>query len=158
MLIHDISDLVKDSSFRYSAVRCAGNYVRAIVVPGGADKYSRKDISKQEDYIKRYNAKGLAWVKVGADGYNGPVAKFLNDQAAELNAALDAKEGDLILIVAGSFHVVCDSLGYLRNHFAEELGLKDPNQWNYVWIVNWPMFEYDEGFGKWIAAHTIHDA
>ena len=59
----------------------------------------------------------------------------------------------MILIVAGSFHVVCDSLGYLRNHFAEELGLKDPNQWNYVWIVNWPMFEYDEGFGKWIAAH-----
>lgn len=154
MLIHDISDLVKDSSFKvFSSTVAAGNYVRAIVVPGGADKYSRKDISKQEDYIKRYNAKGLAWVKVGADGYNGPVAKFLNDQAAELNVALDAKEGDLILIVAGSFHVVCDSLGYLRNHFAEELGLKDPNQWNYVWIVNWPMFEYDEGFGKWIAAH-----
>lgn len=154
MLIHDISDLVKDSSFKvFSSTVAAGNYVRAIVVPGGADKYSRKDISKQEDYIKRYNAKGLAWVKVGADGYNGPVAKFLNDQAAELNEALGAKEGDLILIVAGSFHVVCDSLGYLRNHFAEELGLTDPNQWNYVWIVNWPMFEYDEGFGKWIAAH-----
>ena len=154
MLIHDISDLVKDSSFKvFSSTVQAGNYVRAIVVPGGADKYSRKDISKQEDYIKRYNAKGLAWVKVGADGYNGPVAKFLNDQAAELNEALGAKEGDLILIVAGSFHVVCDSLGYLRNHFAEELGLTDPNQWNYVWIVNWPMFEYDEGFGKWIAAH-----
>ena len=154
MLIHDLNDIVKDSSFKvFSGTVADGNYVRAIAVPGGADKYSRKDISKLEDYIKRYGAKGLAWVKVTDDGYNGPVAKFLQEKADAINEELGAKSGDLILFVAGSFHVVCDSLGYLRRHFGEELGLTDPNQWNYVWVVNWPMFEYDEGFGKWIAAH-----
>ena len=154
MLIHDLNDIVKDSSFKvFSGTVADGNYVRAIAVPGGADRYSRKDISKLEDYIKRYGAKGLAWVKVTDDGYNGPVAKFLQEKADTINEELGTKSGDLILFVAGSFHVVCDSLGYLRRHFGEELGLTDPNQWNYVWVVNWPMFEYDEGFGKWIAAH-----
>lgn len=154
MLIHDLSDIVKDSSFKVFANTVAdGNYVRAIRVPGGADKYSRKDISKYEEYIKRFGAKGLAWVKVTADGYNGPVAKFLNDQVAQINEEMDAKEGDLILFVAGSFHVVSDSLGYLRRTIAEELDMIKPDQWNYLWVVNWPMFEYDEGFGKWIAAH-----
>lgn len=65
---------------------------------------------------------------------------------------MDAKEGDLTF-VAGSFHVVSDSLGYLRRAIVEELDMIKPDQWNYLWVVNWPSFEYDEGFGKWIAAH-----
>lgn len=154
MLIQDVSNLVRDSSFKvFSATVADGNFVRAIVVPGGADKYSRKDITKKEDYIKRYGAKGLAWVKVTEEGYNGPVAKFLNDDANALNERLSVKVGDLVLFVAGSFHVVCDSLGYLRESIAKELDLIDENKFNYLWVINWPMFEYDEGFGKWIAAH-----
>ena len=154
MEIHDLSDLVKDSSFKvFSGTVAAGNYVRAIAVPGGADHYSRKDITKKEEYIKRYGAKGLAWVKVTADGYNGPIAKFLTDLADPINERLGAKEGDLILFVADTFHVVCDALGYLREAIAKEMDLIAPNQWNYLWVVNWPMFEYDEGFGKWVAAH-----
>ena len=154
MEIHDLSDLVKDSSFKvFSGTVAAGNYVRAIAVPGGADHYSRKDITKKEEYIKRYGAKGLAWVKVTDDGYNGPIAKFLTDLADPINERLGAKEGDLILFVADTFHVVCDALGYLREAIAKEMDLIAPNQWNYLWVVNWPMFEYDEGFGKWIAAH-----
>lgn len=154
MLITDLSDIVKDSSFKvFSGTVAAGNYVRAICVPGGADKYSRKAISKKEEYIKRYHAKGLAWVKVTADGYSGPIAKFINDLADPINDRMGAKEGDLILFVADSFHVVCDSLGYLRKAIAKEMDMIKPGQWNYLWVVNWPMFEYDEGFGKWIAAH-----
>lgn len=154
MLITDVSDLVKDSSFKVFAKTVAdGNYVRAICVPGGADKYSRKKISEKEDYIKRFHAKGLAWVKVTADGYSGPVAKFLKDSSDQLNARLNANEGDLLLFVAGSFQVVCGALGYLRENFAHELGMIDYNKWNYLWVVNWPMFEYDEGRGRWIAAH-----
>ncbi len=154
MLITDLSDIVKDSSFKvFSGTVADGKFVRAICVPGGADHYSRKDITKKEDYIKRYGAKGLAWVKVTADGYNGPIAKFINDLAAPINERLDAKEGDLILFVADSFHVVADSLGYLREKIAHEMDMIKPGQWNYLWVVNWPMFEYDEGFGKWIAAH-----
>lgn len=154
MLITDLSDIVKDSSFKvFSGTVADGKFVRAICVPGGAEHYSRKDITKKEDYIKRYGAKGLAWVKVTADGYNGPIAKFINDLAAPINKRLDAKEGDLILFVADSFHVVADSLGYLREKIAHEMDMIKPCQWNYLWVVNWPMFEYDEGFGKWIAAH-----
>ena len=154
MLITDLSDIVKDSSFKvFSGTVADGKFVRAICVPGGADHYSRKDITKKEDYIKRYGAKGLAWVKVTADGYNGPIAKFINDLAAPINERLDAKEGDLILFVADSFHVVADSLGYLREKIAHEMDMIKPGQWNYLWVVKWPMFEYDEGFGKWIAAH-----
>ena len=154
MLITDLSDIVKDSSFKvFSGTVADGKFVRAICVPGGADHYSRKDITKKEDYIKRYGAKGLAWVKVTADGYNGPIAQFINDLAAPINERLDAKEGDLILFVADSFHVVADSLGYLREKIAHEMDMIKPGQWNYLWVVNWPMFEYDEGFGKWIAAH-----
>ena len=154
MLINDLSDIVKDSSFKvFSGTVADGNYVRAICVPNGADHYSRKDISKKEEYIKRYGAKGLAWVKVTADGYSGPIAKFINDLAEPINERLGAHEGDLILFVADSFHVVADSLGYLREKIAKEMDMIKPNQWNYLWVVNWPMFEYDEGFGKWIAAH-----
>ena len=154
MLITDLSDIVKDSSFKvFSGTVADGKFVRAICVPGGAEHYSRKDITKKEDYIKRYGAKGLAWVKVTADGYNGPIAKFINDLAVPINKRLDAKEGDLILFVADSFHVVADSLGYLREKIAHEMDMIKPGQWNYLWVVNWPMFEYDEGFGKWIAAH-----
>lgn len=154
MLITDLSDIVKDSSFKvFSGTVSDGKFVRAICVPGGADHYSRKDISKKEEYIKRYGAKGLAWVKVTADGYSGPIAKFINDLADPINDRLDAHEGDLILFVADSFHVVSDSLGYLREKIANEMDMIKPGQWNYLWVVNWPMFEYDEGFGKWIAAH-----
>lgn len=154
MEIHDLSDLVADSDFKvFSATVAAGNYVRAICVPGGADAYSRKDISKKEDFIKRYHAKGLAWVKVTEDGYNGPIAKFINDLASSINDRMGAKEGDLILFVADSFYVVCDALGYLREAIAKELDLIPQDQWNYLWVVNWPMFEYDEGFDRWIAAH-----
>ncbi|WP_367341732.1 aspartate--tRNA ligase [Limosilactobacillus sp.] len=154
MLITDVSDIVKDSSFKVFANTVKdGNYVRAICVPGGADKYSRKKISEKEDYIKRFHAKGLAWVKVTSDGYSGPVAKFLKDKASQLNEKLGANEGDLILFVAGSFQVVCGALGYLRENFAHEMGMIDYDKWNYLWVVNWPMFEYDEGRGRWIAAH-----
>ena len=80
MLIHDLSSIVKDSSFKvFSGTVAKGNFVRAICVPGGADKYSRKDISKKEEYIKRFGAKGLAWVKVTEDGYSGPIAKFIKE-------------------------------------------------------------------------------
>lgn len=154
MLITDVSDIVKDSPFKvFSGTVKDDKLVRAICVPGGADHYSRKQISKFEDYIKRFHAKGLAWVKVTADGYSGPIAKFIGDDAAALNERLGAKAGDLLLFVADSFHVVCDSLGWLRETIANEMGMIDDSKWNYLWVVNWPMFEYDEGRGRWIAAH-----
>lgn len=154
MLIQDLSDVFKDSDFRVFAGTIAdGGFVRAICVPGGADKYSRKKIEAKQEYIKRFHAKGLAWVKVTDDGFTGPVAKNIRGQEAAVKEAMVANAGDLILFVAGSFQVVCDSLGWLRRQIGHEMGMIDENKWNYMWLVNWPMFEYDEGWGRWIAAH-----
>lgn len=155
MLIEDLTDLFKNSSFKLFANEAnqEHHFVRAICVPQGAEKYSRKDLEEKEDYIKRYHAKGLAWVKVGANGYTGTIADQISDQAAEINKRLGANEGDLILFVAGSFQVVCDSLGWLRREIGHEMHMMNDDQWNYMWLVDWPMFEYDEGWGRWIAAH-----
>ncbi|KRO18171.1 aspartate--tRNA ligase [Lacticaseibacillus saniviri] len=152
MEIQDVSDLVKDSAFKVFAGAVAnGGQVRALVVPGGAEAYSRKKIDEQQEYIKRFGAKGLAWLKVTDDGVSGPIAKFFEDDT--LVKALDAKAGDLLVFVADQPHVVADSLGYLRTHFAHDLGLIDENSYKFVWIVNWPLFEYDEGIERWVSAH-----
>ena len=152
--IQDLTEMMKTSSFKvFSDTANSGNLVRAIVVPEGAAKYSRKMLDEQTEYIKRYGAKGMAWVKVVDGELTGPAAKFLKEQEAELLSALSAKDGDLVLFVADKFQVVCDSLGYLRKHFAHDMGLVDESQFAYLWVVDWPLFEYDEGFGRWIAAH-----
>ena len=153
MELQDVSDLVKDSDFKVFAGAVAnGGQVKAIVLPGGAEKYSRKKIDEQQDYIKRFGAKGLAWMKVTDDGISGPISKFFGD-GSELTNKLGAKSGDLVLFVADKFKVVADSLGYLRKHFAKELGLIDESQYKFLWVVNWPLFEYDEGDQRWVPAH-----
>lgn len=153
MEIQDVSDLVKDSDFKvFSGAVANGGQVRAIVAPGAAAAYSRKKIDAQQDYIKRFGAKGLAWLKVTDDGITGPIAKFFGD-GAELTSALSAKSGDLILFVADQPAVVAASLGYLRTHFGHELNLIDESQFAFCWVVDWPLFEYDEGIDRWVPAH-----
>lgn len=153
MEIQDVSDLVKDSDFKVFAGAVAnGGQVRAIVAPGAAAAYSRKKIDAQQDYIKRFGAKGLAWLKVTDDGITGPIAKFFGD-GAELTSALSAKSGDLILFVADQPAVVAASLGYLRTHFGHVLNLIDDSQFAFCWVVDWPLFEFDEGIDRWVPAH-----
>ncbi|KRN22203.1 aspartyl-tRNA synthetase [Lacticaseibacillus camelliae DSM 22697 = JCM 13995] len=153
MKIQDVSDLVKDSDFKvFSGAVANGGQVRAIVLPGGAAKYSRKKIDEQQDYIKRFGAKGLAWLKVTDDGISGPISKFFGDGQA-LTQPLGAKAGDLVLFVADEASVVAASLGYLRTHFGHDLGLVDESQYNFCWVVNWPLFEFDEGIQRWVPAH-----
>lgn len=132
-----------------------GNFVWVIVVLGGVDKYFCKDIIKKEDYIKCYGVKGLVWVKVIEEGYNGLVVKFLNDDVNVFNECLSVKVGDLVFFVVGFFYVVCDFLGYLCESIVKELDLIDENKFNYFWVINWLMFEYDEGFGKWIVVYYL---
>ncbi|WP_056969013.1 aspartate--tRNA ligase [Lacticaseibacillus thailandensis] len=153
MEIQDVSDVVKDSDFKvFSGAVANGGMVRAIVVPGGATKYSRKAIDKQADYIKRFGARGLAWMKVTDDGISGPIAKFFGDGQA-LTSALGAKSGDLVLFAADKFKVVADTLGYLRSFFGKDLGLIDEQQFAFCWVVDWPLFEFDEGDQRWVPAH-----
>lgn len=132
----------------------SGGAVKAIVVKGASDKYSRKDIDALQEYAKIYGAKGLAWVKVTEEGLNGPIAKFFEEShVTELLAETKAETGDLILFVADKWSVVNASLANLRNKLGKELGLIDDNKFNFLWVTDWPLFEYDEELDRYFAAH-----
>lgn len=154
MELKDLSNVFQDSSFKvFSGAIEKGGKVKAIVAPGGADKFSRKDIDSLTKYIERFGARGLAWCKVTDEGLSGPVAKFLMDKVDQIKKITDYKVGDVIFFVADRTKVVSDSLGYLRNYLASQLDLIKGNEFAFTWVVNWPLFEYDEGDQRWISAH-----
>lgn len=150
-----LNDVVANCGFSVFAQAVeAGNEVKALCVKGAADRFSRKDIDKLTDYVKKYKAKGLAWVKVVEEGFSGPIAKFFNeDEVANIKSATNAEIGDLLLFVADKKSVVADSLGALRLHLGKELELIDESKFNFLWVIDWPLFEYDEEAGRFFAAH-----
>ncbi|MCX8002255.1 MAG: aspartate--tRNA ligase [Anoxybacillus mongoliensis] len=151
----DLSEQVKDCGFKVfaSAVQNGGQ-VKAINVKGAADKYSRKDIDALTEYVARYGAKGLAWLKVEADGLKGPIAKFFNeDEQKQMMQTLETETGDLLLFVADKKSVVADALGALRLKLGKDLKLIDESAFHFLWITDWPLFEYDEEEGRYYAAH-----
>lgn len=154
MEIKNISENVSDSEFVVfkSALEMGGS-VRAIVVPDGAETYTRKEIDKLVEHAKGIGAKGLAYVRWNEDEPNASFKKFFT--ADELNALLDAvgaKKGDLVLIVADKDKVVLPVLGALRLITAKRMDII-PDGWNFLWITDFPFFEYDEETGKWLAMH-----
>ena len=155
MELKDVSDLVKNLDFKvFSNAVELGGAVKCIVAKGCAEQYSRKDIDALGKYVANYGAKGLAWVKVTEEGLNGAIAKFFTDEVAqELVARVDAEVGDIILFAADSKKVCYASLGALRQKLATDLDLIDKDKYNYLWVVNWPLLEYDEERGKYSAAH-----
>ena len=150
MLLQDLTELVKGVDFKVFSEAPA---VKAIVVKNAADKYSRKDIDKLTEQAKQHGAKGLAWVKFAGGELAGPVAKFLTDLSSELTAALHLEENDLVLFVADTLDVANAALGALRVRLGKELGLIDPAKFNYLWVVDWPMFEWSEEEGRYMSAH-----
>ena len=150
MLLQDLTELVKDVDFKVFSEAPA---VKAIVVKNAADKYSRKDIDKLTEQAKQHGAKGLAWVKYAGGELAGPVAKFLTDLSSGLTAALQLEENDLVLFVADTLDVANAALGALRVRLGKELGLIDPAKFNYLWVVDWPMFEWSEEEGRYMSAH-----
>ena len=153
--LQDLSEFSKTSSFKVfkSAVEANG-LVKAIVVEGASDKYSRKDIDKLEAFVKNYGAKGLAWLKVNEEGLQGPIAKFFDDaETSKLQETLNYQTNDLILFVADKASVVHAALGNLRNKLAKDLGLIDDEQYNFIWVTDWPLLEYDEEADRYTAAH-----
>ena len=150
MLLQDLTEVVKGVDFKVFSEAPA---VKAIVVKGAADNYSRKDIDKMTEVAKQYGAKGLAWVKVVDGELNGPVAKFLTGIQADLTAALGLEDKDLVLFVADTLEVANATLGALRGRIAKELGLIDTDKFNFLWVVDWPMFEWSEEEGRYMSAH-----
>ena len=150
MLLQDLTEVVKGVDFKVFSEAPA---VKAIVVKGAADNYSRKDIDKMTEVAKQYGAKGLAWVKVVDGELNGPVAKFLTGIQADLTTALGLEDKDLVLFVADTLEVANATLGALRGRIAKELGLIDNDKFNFLWVVDWPMFEWSEEEGRYMSAH-----
>lgn len=154
MELTNMADAVAGAGFKvFDSTLENGGQVKAITVPDGADKYSRKHIDEKQEYIKRFGAKGLAWLKVTDEGLTGPIAKFFKEREDKILAASGAKAGDMILFVADKPKVVADALGYLRVAIAKELDMIDKSQFAFVWVVDWPLFEYSEEFERYIAAH-----
>ncbi len=154
MELTNMVDAVAGAGFKvFDSTLENGGQVKAITVPGGADKYSRKHIDEKQEYIKRFGAKGLAWLKVTDEGLTGPIAKFFKEREDKILAASGAKAGDMLLFVADKPKVVADALGYLRVAIAKELDMIDKSQFAFVWVVDWPLFEYSEEFERYIAAH-----
>jgi len=150
MLLQDLTEVVKGVDFKVFSEAPA---VKAIVVKGAADNYSRKDIDKMTEVAKQYGAKGLAWVKVVGGELNGPVAKFLTGIQEDLTRALSLEDKDLVLFVADTLEVANATLGALRGRIAKELGLIDNDKFNFLWVVDWPMFEWSEEEGRYMSAH-----
>ena len=153
--LQDITDMVKDCEFKvFTDAIAAGGSVRGICLTGAADSYTRKKIDKLTEAVKSYGAKGMVWMKVAADGVSSSVNKFFTpEQLKEIADKMGAQAGDLILIVSDKNKVVYDSLGFLRRHIAGEMGLLDDNQFNFLWVVDFPLFEYDEKEDRWSAMH-----
>ncbi|WP_205599195.1 aspartate--tRNA ligase [Oceanobacillus halotolerans] len=153
-LIH-VPDIVENSSFKvFQGAIESGGTVCLLNVKGHANDYSRKDIDKLTDFVKVYGAKGLAWLKVEDGELKGPIAKFLTDEEKEgiVNRA-EASDGDLLLFGADKKAIVYDALGALRLKLGNDLGLIDTSRFNFLWVTDWPLLEYDEDLGRYFAAH-----
>ena len=153
--IKDLTDLVKDCGFSVFTAACEVGSVRAITVPDGAAAYSRKELDKLTEFVKGIGAKGLAWAKVNPDGIQSSFAKFMTDgEMASIVSRAEAKEGDLILIVADPKNsVVLPTLGALRGEVAKKLDLIPEGQYNFLWITEFPFFEWDEDAQTYVAMH-----
>lgn len=147
--LKDISELVKGTEFQvFSNALSNGGSVRGICIDNASDKFSRKDIDKLTENAKHYGAKGLVWIRIEADEIKSSVNKFFSqEELAEIAKAFDAKANDLILIAADKNKVVFDTLGFLRRHVADILGLLDDSKYELLWVTDFPMFEKDEETG-----------
>ncbi len=151
MEINDVTNIFSESAFKVFA---SAEYVRCLKVENAADKYSRKDITKLEDLAKKHHAKGMAWLKYNDTELSGPIAKFLSEtEKTNLISELALNDNDLILFGADTYDVVCSSLSALRNHLGAELELIDADKLNFLWVIDWPMFEYDAELERYFAMH-----
>ena len=152
--LKDVSDIVKDSDFKvFSSVVKKGGIVKALNAKGCVD-FSRKEIDDFAKFASIYKAKGIAWIKIKEDSWQSPITKFFTDQEKEeLSLRLNMEVGDLILFVADQPDIANESLGHLRNHLGERLGLINKSEFNFVWVTDFPLLEYDETEKRYQALH-----
>ena len=154
MELQDVSDIVKETGFQvFANVVKKGGMVKALNAKGCIG-FSRKQIDELTNFVSIYRAKGLAWVKVKEDGWQSPIAKFFTDEEKKaLEEKIDMEPGDLVFFVADQPKVVNESLGYLRVHLGEKLGLINKDEFRFVWVTHFPLFEYDEVEKRYQSPH-----
>ena len=153
--LKSLNDVFEGSEFKvFSDALASGGDIRGININGHGDKFSRKDITKLEEFAKSYGSKGLAWIKFNQGEIQSSITKFLGEtQLSAIKSIFDAKDGDMILIVADKASVVFDSLGALRCEIAKQLGILDPKDYKFLWVTDFPLFEYDEEENRYAAKH-----
>ncbi|MDP6744957.1 MAG: aspartate--tRNA ligase [SAR324 cluster bacterium] len=150
----DISDIAADCELRvFKQVVDEGGIVKAICVPGGAE-FSRKDLDDLTEFAQIYGAKGMAWIKRNPDGWQSPIAKFFTDEQKQaLEERVGLNEGDLVLFCADQKKVVYDALGNLRKEIARRRGLLNDSEYRFVWVTDFPLFEYSETEKSYTSSH-----
>ncbi|MEE4254871.1 MAG: aspartate--tRNA ligase [Desulfuromusa sp.] len=150
----DITQQVADSQFKvFASVAASGGLVKALNVKGCAT-FSRKELDDLTEFAKIYGAKGMAWVKVTADGWQSPIAKFFTaEELAVLNDKLGAEVGDLLLFMADTPAIANEALGRLRGHLGQKLGLASKENYQFTWVTDFPLLEWDEEQRRHVAVH-----
>ena len=150
----DVSDIMKDSDLKvFSSCVENGGEVKVLNLKGLASEYSRKDADSLADFVAKFGAKGLAWIKVEEDGLKGPIAKFLVNQEAAFRERINAEVEDIVFFCADKPEVVAQSLSELRLHFGKKHNLIDTNKFNFLWVVDWPLLEHDAEEDRYVAMH-----
>ena len=155
MKLTNLTDLAAQTSFGvFTSNIEAGGIIKAINVKNSADKYSRKGIDKLTDFAKKFRAKGLAFLKFANGEFGGGIAKFFTpEQFEELKTLMNVEENDLLLFVSDKKNVVNQTLGHLRNHIAREQKLYSEEDYDFTWVIDWPMFEYKEDHERYFSLH-----
>ena len=152
--LRDITDIVKNSALKvFQEVAGTGGVVKAIKIEDGKN-LTRKDLDGLTDYVSTYGAKGLAWARVNSEGWTSPIFKFLTPpEVKNINDRLEAKEGNVIVFLADSPSIVNDALGNLRNHLARKLNIIDPKHYSFLWVNEFPLFEFSDTEKRYVSKH-----
>ena len=153
--LKDLTDLAKEVEFKvFRSVADSGGLVKGINIKGGS-KLSRKEIDDLTEYAQKFGAKGMAWIKINEDGsLQSPIVKFFSDhQIQQIKAIMEGENGDLLIFIADTPEITHRVLGFLRKHIAEKLDLIPEGKWEFVWIVDFPLLEWDEEENRLVALH-----
>ena len=155
MELIDVTDIASATDFKvFRMASDNGGVVKALNAKGAADKYSRKELDRLGQFVGQFGAKGLAWIKVDENGeLTGPIAKFMGGVSDELKKATNAEAGDILMFAADQFLTAVTALGAVRSKVGKELGLIDEDRFDYLWVVDWPQFEFDQELGRYVSAH-----
>ncbi len=152
--LKDITDIAKTTEFKvFRDTAEKGGLVKGLTIKGGAS-FSRKEIDDLTEYAKKFGAKGMAWIKLTEEGMQSPIAKFFTEEEKkQIVEKMEGEKGDLLVFIADEYETTHRVLGFLRKHVADKLNIIPEGRWDFLWIVDFPLLEWDEEEGRYVALH-----